>query len=224
MAEHAIRGIAVARDHLGVASPLHTDANRYGARWAIQSGDPEMTLSLRSSLHGLLVCIAAGAAIHVTACSSSSSSPPGLTSGCQPSGTVACSSADTAYACAPGATPGLLACDPGTTDGSGNTDFCCFAGDTSSGCAPDDSLTSTACITGETGYQCNDGLSPVSGNPSLSCNEGTPDPDGAHINFCCGPKTVVEDAGGDGAAPTEDGASPTEDGGTPTGDAAAAGD
>ncbi|HEY1691139.1 MAG TPA: hypothetical protein VGG39_03205 [Polyangiaceae bacterium] len=185
-----------------------------------------MTLSLRSSLPGLLVFSAAVAGIHASACSSSSSSSSGQVSSCQPLASLTCASADTGYVCPADTSPGLLACDPATTDSNGNFDYCCYSGDTTSGCAPDDAKTAV-CETGATGYQCNDGVDPLTSNPSLECNEGTPDPDGLHVNFCCGPRPPNEDAGTGDAAPQGNDAAPQGDDAAPTGptsDAAGGGD
>ena len=90
------------------------------------------------------------------------------------------------YACTglgtPQGTDGSLTCTSvGKADG--KEDYCCSSSFPNPECAPDDTL---ACPgTDAYGYQCSGGADPTALSSRLTCSDGTPDPDGAYVDYCC---------------------------------------
>jgi hypothetical protein len=120
---------------------------------------------------------------------SGSSSSGGGPVGCNPDATLDCAGSAVGYACAVGDNPetedSTLACSTPTSSGS-EDDYCCFTGFTgdASTCAQDDSLTAF-CDYPSYGFVCASGDNPNTYDPTLTCSDSQPDPDGVHDDFCC---------------------------------------
>lgn len=86
----------------------------------------------------------------------------------------------------PDQTDPTLVCSDGAPDGS-NTDFCCLVmQDSSSSCAPDASVTSRCTAPGSFGFKWTSAMDdPMALDPSLTCEPGVVDADGASEDFCC---------------------------------------
>jgi hypothetical protein len=141
--------------------------------------------------------LALGAVLFSGACGGRSASVPVTSSpgpeagtGCTPGGTRDCSGGGEGFTCPPGDNPETANptydCSTPTKDSSGNDEYCCFLGfGDDSSCVSDDQVTADCQSPNVSGFQCDDGDSPESLDPSLDCGAAMPDPDHQHDDYCC---------------------------------------